>query len=207
MRYYLVHMVQKLPTPELLALHPTVKDVCTPAHFGGRDMPSDPELENVKWLCRRYGVLPVALITAEVNEDQAAYLDSLDDVLTFPVDLDAPISLKNVGQTRAKLESLNFPGFHITESMTWNELLTDILIEIDFMQACEGALGDKRTDAGIFLDRKRGEMQPEWKTALREIYDARGYRTRTLANGSSLREILLDVAQQETVRRKQRSLT
>lgn len=200
-RYYLVPMISVSPTGDIADAILNVQEIRGPAHFHSRAADPDPELKDVRWEMKSFGVLDVGLMAADVDEAQAAYLDSLPDVLAFPADIDQPVSLRQIGSFRVKLEAFGIPAIQITADDHYRDVLIAIIDMFSFMQRVQGAMGETRTKSGVHLAAKLDEMPASVAAAIERVYNSKVYSKANLTPDASLRQILRDVADTEATRR------
>lgn len=172
----------------------------SPAHFGGRMVEPDAPLAGVVFNPVDYGAVPVALVVAQVDVIQEAYLDGLSDVLVVPPNIDDVIGTGRLTTVQNALKSKNIPGAWIASTDTYKEVLRQMVGFFNFMRRVTALTGINPFTLSINLQTRYNSLPALWKNAILQAGIDGGYDTSGLAQNPTLTQILRSITAQDSLK-------
>lgn len=193
-----LYFVDMLPFPSGVGRYP--------AHFGSSrgGVAPDPQLVGIDGKSTMdYGLIPVALVAADVTTDQDDYLRQLPDVISFPANIDAVIPDAVLPNARAALRSKRIPSIFLSSGDTYRKAAREIAGVIQFMQrvtTIRGADPSQLAVSGEFLDWRFNQLPLAWRNAMQQAATELNFSTSGLVGTSPLETVLTSIATQSSSR-------
>lgn len=147
---------------------------------------------DVPWGAQDYGLMPVCICWADVNNGQHNQLTSNNDVrfITLHSDLDNNLTGQQVVAVRDALEFLNIPGQWVDATDTWRQVLRITIGVFQFSQRMHGKFNAKAIPDGYTLATQFGDLPQNARNLLLSTADELGIDYSGATNQTTLRQIL-----------------
>lgn len=190
----------------LLPIEEVVKDAQLgtttrgPKYFAWRFDPDPPALlDGVSYEMRDYGLEPTALLAADVTNAQHQLLIANADVTAVPANLDNTLGA-NRATVQAALESLHIPADALTNATTYRQVLRGVMAIFALAQRFNGRVGNsgRLFPVGITLATTLGDLSQSVRNQLQSAAEELGYDYSGLTLQSTLRDVLKQIANQQS---------
>jgi hypothetical protein len=152
---------------------------------------------DVRWSMMDYGLMPTALLWADVTPAQQIQAEGLPDVITIPENIDQAIGTANaLSQVQAALESLHIPSGWITVGHTYREVMRKVAGLFLFAQRYHGRHAAKLIEAGYGLNSLISDLPANVRASLNDTAQSLGYDTDPIAGSWTVRQALKYLADQ-----------
>lgn len=141
------------------------------------------------WSMMDYGLLPVAILMADVTAQQHTDLTANSDVRAIPLNLDSTVGAGAVTATRNALEALSIPGNWVGASTTWRVVLRTTAGLFQFAQRVHGRFGVTLLESGVTLDTTWTQLPQGAKDILLTTAQELGIDTSQATGSTTLRQI------------------
>lgn len=165
-----------------------------PAYFAWRDGPA-PLFPGVRWEARDYGDEPSMLIASNMSDVDWTTLGAQAGVTRFADDLDTPVGAAALAAMQASLDALNLPGNMVTATTTHRQIVRAVLGVFALLQCMQGK-GYRVFNTGITLATTMGALPVMARRALSDCADTLGYDQTGITLASTVRQVLVKIAQQ-----------
>jgi hypothetical protein len=144
-----------------------------------------------------YGLMPTALLWADVTPAQQTQAEGLSDVITIPENIDQAVGTANaLSQVQAALEALHIPGGWITTAHTYREIMRKVAGLFQFSQRYHGRHAAALIRAGYDLSSLISDLPTNVRLSLNDTAQSLGYDTNPIAGSWTVRQALRYLADQ-----------
>lgn len=159
-----------------------------PKYFKHRGNPSGLD---VRWGMMDYGLMPVALLWADVSNAEHTGLIANSDVrhVVQHTNVDNQVGGGAVTAIRDGLEALDIPGNWVQATDTWRQVLRGVMGMFQFAQRVHGKFGVTLLPDGYSLNTTWSELPQGARTILLETAQELGIDTGGATGATTLRQI------------------
>jgi hypothetical protein len=150
----------------------------------------------VPWSMKDYGLIPAALVAADVTPEQHAQLIEHDDVTAPPIDIDQAISSAALSAVKAALESLRIPAEWVTTDYSYRQILRMVASLFIFAQRHYGLHNEQLIDSTNQLDLRWNQIPLERRNRIIATADSLEYDYSAVESTWLVRRILKHLGDQ-----------
>lgn len=143
-----------------------------------------------------YGLIPAALVVADVTQAQHDELDAYSDVAAAPVDIDQNVSVAAIPRVQNVLEALRIPAGWVDTSYTYRQILRMIAGLFQFSQRHHAMHNEDLIPNVAALNLQWNQIPAARRTRIQATVADLGYDTSGITNQTLVRQILWNFAQQ-----------
>lgn len=159
--------------------------------------PDNPSGMDVRWGLFDIGLLPQAIVAADVTTAQVTTLSANVDVTMVPANIDNTITALVLPAVRDALENIRIPGTWITAgTTTYRELLRMVCGLAQFAQRFHGMFNQYLIPDEINLNQTWGDLPDTWRQNLRACADSFQYDYSQVSLSTTIRVILKSLGDQ-----------
>lgn len=151
---------------------------------------------DVPWNMMDYGLMPTALLVADVTPAQHALAASRPDIIIIPENIDQQIGSSALSAVTDALELLHIPSEWVTSSHTYRDVMRKVGHLFQFSQRYHGRTAMKLIDGGVTLDTKIIDLPTNVRVSLSETAQDLGYDVGPIQGGWTVRQALGYLADQ-----------
>lgn len=155
-----------------------------------------PDGLDVTWAGMDYGLMPVMLVAADVDEAQHAEISEHEDVIAVPANIDANITAQALPAVEAALEALHIPADWVTTAYTYRQILRGVAGLFQLAQRYHGRGLGRLIEQGVSLETRINQLPAGLVQNLNETAQSLGWSTDGIAGTWRLRRALMFLAQQ-----------
>lgn len=165
-----------------------------PKYLQWRFDPDPPALVTATYGFMDYGLMPVALVAADVTNGQHNSLNAQTDVVTTPLNIDNTIGAGSIATVRSRLEDLKIPGNTVQATDTYRNALRVVAGVFQFAQRFHGLYGRSIFDEVTGLNTTWGELSTEFQNELLATAQSMNIDTSGLTSSTTMRQIMRRMA-------------
>ena len=150
----------------------------------------------VAWSWIDYGLMPTALLVAEVTVAQHALANGQADIITIPENIDSMIGSAALAAVAAALESLHIPAGWVTTAHTYRDVMRKTAQLFLLSQRYHGRTAKRLIEAGITLNTSINQLPDNVRVSLNESAKSLGWDTSAIGPSWTLRQALGYLADQ-----------
>lgn len=161
-----------------------------PKYFPWRFDPDPPALVTAQYGLMDYGLMPTALVAADVTTVQHNLLNAQSDVITVPANIDNAIGGGAISTVRSRLEALHIPGNTVQAADTYRNALRVVAGVFQFAQRFHGLYNRSIFDEFTGLNTTWSELSTEFQNELLATAESMAINTSGLTDSTTMRQIL-----------------
>lgn len=149
-----------------------------------------------QWAMADYGLMPTALLVADVTPAQHAQAAAQPDIVTIPENIDNTISGAALSVVTAELEALHIPSSWVTTSHTYRDVMRRVAHLFLFAQKYSGRHARRLIEAGFNLNTQISDLPTNVRVSLNDTAQSFGWDTSAIQGAWTVRQALWYLADQ-----------
>ncbi len=143
-----------------------------------------------------YGLIPAALVVADVDQAQHDSIVANNDAVSPPEDIDQNVTTQAIPTVQNVLEALRIPAGWVNTSYTYRNILRMIAGLFQFSQRYHAMHNEDLISSQAALDLQWNQIPAARRARIQATVADLGYNTDGITNQTTVRAILWNFAQQ-----------